>query len=306
MNTSNSTINNNLTLAIINIYIPPTASQLLAWIIAEILTCGIGAIANVILLLVILFHQPLRQSSSSMLIAHSILIDLYTCPIAVSVGAIPTYLGPDYPRSEIYCRFAPLWVYLVYPAEAWATMLLAIHRLAASLSPFQFAKLKTRRAIFILVALPWCATLSIVAWQVRPTAKYRMIPGTAGGCVYQIGDPQAAFLSTLFGTYLPTAVAGFCYLSFLVKTVWDSQKRGQSLRVKQRLEISRTLMLSFVWHCVALYPVMIVVTTFSGAYNTLPQLRFGMKWLLDSLCALNPVCSASCIGIICMSVQIFP
>ncbi|OQV12427.1 hypothetical protein BV898_13303 [Hypsibius exemplaris] len=290
MNFSNDTIIQNATRVTL---IPPAPSELLAWIIAELLTAGIGIVANAILLLAIITYAPLRQSSSSILIGHCILIDIYTCAIAASIAGSPTYLDPDhiYQQTQTFCRFRPLWAYLVYPAEAWATMLLALHRLVASLSPTLFGRLKTRRVISLFLALPWCASLSIVAWQVRPTAKYRMIPSANGGCDYQIGDPQAAFLSTLFGTYLPTAVAGTCYLIFIFKTLWDSRSPtiGQSVRVKRRLEISRTLMLSFVWHCVALYPVVIVVTMFSRPFAAMPKLRLGLRWLLDSLCALNPV-----------------
>lgn len=267
----------------------PTSGQLLSWIVADLLSNSVGAVVNLILLLAFVIHAPLRHSSSFALIVHCVIIDLYTCTVAVPVGAIYLYLGAEYPRSREFCRYLPLWVYLIYPCEAWSTLFLALHRLAAALTPQHFAKLKTRPIITAMIVAPWCTTLCIVSWQTLPGSQYTMVPGEAGGCVYFIGDRRAAFLSSLFGTYLPTALTGASYAIFLVKTFHDLQRREGSPALQRRMEISRTLMLSFLWHCVALYPAVIVVSVFSSAYNSNPALRLGIRWLLDSLSALNPV-----------------
>ena len=163
-----------------------TDGQLLAWIIADGATCIIGAISNLILLLTIFVHPPLRQSSSSALIAHSIVVDLYCCTISVPVGAIILYLGPGHPQAVSFCRYLPLWVYVIYPCEAWATVMLAVHRLAATVSPIFFSKLKSRSVIVGMIVLPWVATFWVVVWQVMWNDKawlsYALICGYILNC----------------------------------------------------------------------------------------------------------------------------
>ncbi|OQV23003.1 hypothetical protein BV898_03053 [Hypsibius exemplaris] len=70
--------------------------QVLGWTVAVLLTNCCGALANILLMLTLILHKPLRQSSSSSLIIHTVCIDLYICALAVPVSAIPIYLGPRY------------------------------------------------------------------------------------------------------------------------------------------------------------------------------------------------------------------
>ena len=67
-------------------------AQTLALFIAIIVTNVLGAIGNILLLLTMLRYPPLRKSSSSPLIMHCIIIDLYITLVAAPAVIIPFYL----------------------------------------------------------------------------------------------------------------------------------------------------------------------------------------------------------------------
>ena len=109
MNLTNFSIGNN-SFANATVYTgalqsPSTDPRVVAWIVASLLTNGFGIVSNTLLILSLLVHKPLRQSSSCSLIIHSIAIDLYATAVAIPIDTIPVYLGPDWPLPKNFCRY---------------------------------------------------------------------------------------------------------------------------------------------------------------------------------------------------------
>ena len=113
----------------------------LGFIIAILLTNSLGVVGNGILLLSLVIYKPLRRSASCSLMAHCVAIDLYSCAIAVPSSAIPFFLGPNYDLPVKYCHYQPVVNYFTLTLGMYATCILAVHRLVATILPHQFVVL---------------------------------------------------------------------------------------------------------------------------------------------------------------------
>ncbi|OQV22998.1 putative Mitogen-activated protein kinase kinase kinase 4 [Hypsibius exemplaris] len=265
--------------------------QLLGWIVGILLTDSFGVIANVVLLLALTVHRPLRHLSSRALITNCVAIDLYTTLISVPTSTIPVYLGPGYAMPWRFCRYQAIPVYIAYSAGLHAAAVLAAYRLIAGVAPRIFAIVSRKVAVNTLILLPWCIALTLnifptidVGWKIRRNS-------VSGGCTYMaIGNSTLPMLIyTTVGIYLPTALTGACYTVVLLKTLCDLRKRRSSRLLHRRLEISRTLFLSFLWHCVTLYPTNIIITFFPSSYSENFGLQLGVRYLGNCFSAINPV-----------------
>ncbi|OQV23005.1 hypothetical protein BV898_03055 [Hypsibius exemplaris] len=267
-------------------------NSVLGWTIAVLLTNCCGALSNVLLLLTLILHKPLRQSSSSSLIIHTVCLDLYICAFAVPVSAIPIYLGPRYELPRWFCQYQSLYVQMMYQTEMYAATMLALHRVVASVSPRLFVRMTTTAAIFWMNALPWMIALVNCLLLAVGHLGYKMVFNHLnGGCTIALSGRGAslALAYTVVGIYIPTAVMGFSYGMFLLKTCRSSGfKRSNRVR-RRRLELSRTMLILFVWHCVSLYPPSIMVGLFPHAYNTNLELQLACKFMGNSCSAINPV-----------------
>ncbi|OQV12495.1 hypothetical protein BV898_13221 [Hypsibius exemplaris] len=271
----------------------PTDSQnvqLLSWLVGLILTNAFGTVANTVLLLVMFVHKSLRRSSSCSLIVHCITIDLYLAAVVQPIFSIPIYLGPLHRLPRYFCQFQPLSVYSVYTAGMYASSNLAIHRLFATVWPQKFTVLTGKPVLVGLIVSPWILALGV---NIFPTLELGIAMGRnpdSGACQFvETGLGQYPLLiSTLFAVYIPTAVTGVCYLLIMAKTYGEvREKKGRY--VQRRLEISRTLFLSFVWHCLTMYPPSVVMAFYADDYAGHFALQLGMHWLIMSFSAMNPV-----------------
>ena len=93
----------------------------------------------------------------------------------------------------------------------------------------------------------------------------------------------------MFGYYLPTGLIGISYVTVLGKTSFDVYHRRGSRSLRRRLEISRMWFLSFLWHCITIYPAAILVTVFLKELIKNFELQLRIKWLGSSFSAVNPV-----------------
>ncbi|OQV23008.1 hypothetical protein BV898_03058 [Hypsibius exemplaris] len=267
--------------------------QVLGWAIAVLLTNGCGALANVLLLLTLILHKSLRRSASSFLIIHTVCLDLYICAFAVPVAVIPTYLGPTYQLPRGFCKYQTLYVHMMYQAEMYAATMLALHRAVATVSPRVFGRMTTKAAISWMIGLPWMIASVNSLLPAVGNLGYRQVDNHLnGGCTFSITSRGAAvaLANTVVGVYIPTAVMGASYAMFIVKTCCHHSGSQRSSRNRQRrMELSRTMLILFVWHCVALYPVSIMLGLFPQQYLSNVGLQLIFKFFVYSFSAINPV-----------------
>ncbi|OQV24799.1 hypothetical protein BV898_01391 [Hypsibius exemplaris] len=289
---SNFSLQNN-TGTVLNVtVVPDHSTQLLIWITAVLTIVSVGTVANILLLLAIAIHKPLRKSSSSALIAHCIAIDLYTTAVTVPTSTIPVYLGPGYYLPRDFCKYQPLFVVFVYPAGMYATCVVAIHRLIATLLPQFFPRFTKRRVIVILILIPWIMAMASDAFPTAGIGLTMQRLNATGSCSYVASGSNwySVLVFTLVTTYIPTAIMGVSYLMVFVKTFLDIRFRtANGPGIRRRLEISRTLFLSFIRHCISLYPLNILIAFFAKEFSANFGFQLGMRWLLNSFAAINPV-----------------
>ena len=132
------------------------SQEVTEWFATIILTNSLGACANVLLLLSLAIHRPLRRSSSWALITHCIAIDLCMICVAVPNTVIPVYLGPHYSLPANFCTYQTLYVYSAYIASFYASGILAIQRLIATVAPDHFLVIfHTKPIIVVMLIAPW-------------------------------------------------------------------------------------------------------------------------------------------------------
>ncbi|OQV16368.1 hypothetical protein BV898_09513 [Hypsibius exemplaris] len=266
-------------------------SELLGFLIAVVLTNAAGTLANIILLVAIFTHRPLRKSSSWLLIVHCIAVDLYTTIVAVPAITVPFYLGPAFPLPEAVCTYQTLYANIAYTAGMYATCVLSIHRLVAVVLPKHFRFFTTTSALLGILTVAWTVTVLVNLFTALGMGSRMVHSSASGGCVIlPTGKSLVPLtLSTAAGYYFPTSLTGLCYVIIFVKTMVDIYGRKSSRLQRRRLEISRTLFLSFLWHCITVYPAVIILTFFPKAFAASFPLQLAIKWLGNSYSALNPV-----------------
>jgi hypothetical protein len=268
-------------------------SQYLGWIITVLLTNTLGTLVNILLLLALVIHRPLRRSSSCALIAHCVVIDLYTTAVTVPTATIPVYLSATYNLPKHFCKYQSLFIFMAYGAGMYASSILAIHRLVATIFPRYFKVLTRKPIIACMIVLPWIVTMTLNVFPAVESGLKLSRANSSGGCSYistRKNENGPIFLYTIFGTYFPTAVMGISYLIVLLKTSIDLRAKRVSQALRRRLEISRMLFLSFLWHCIAIYPIIILITFFPKELAANVPLLLVSRWMSNSFSAINPVC----------------
>ncbi|OWA50192.1 hypothetical protein BV898_14717 [Hypsibius exemplaris] len=266
---------------------------LLAWLTTILSVNFFGTIFNVLLLFVMAFHPPLRRSSSYALIVHCILIDLYITAVSVPMSTVPTFLGPTYQLPEYYCLFKVMFVYASYAASINASCLLAIQRLIAAVSPKYTEILSRKPALFFMLLIPWCVAIFV---DIIPAFGFgvrlaHVNSWVAGSCIYVSSSdrPYGLIVYAVVAYFLPTVVMTVSYVLVLVKTRRALRRKRSSRLLQRRLEISRTLCLSCVWHCLTIYPGTIINNLSAEKYVANVALQLSVRWFANSFSAINPV-----------------
>ncbi|OQV20014.1 hypothetical protein BV898_06018 [Hypsibius exemplaris] len=242
--------------------------QLFWWIFGVLATNTFGALANIILLIAMVIHRPLRQFQSRALIIHCILIDIYASIIQVPTATIPVYLTMAYPLAKDFCLYQGIFGYFTYAASMYSASVLALHRVVATIFPRHFNFLTTERATICLIVLPW---FPIVIINIFPALKIGLVMRrnvyTAACSFARTGKSDVAInVYTTFAYYVPTVIMGVSYFIVLIKTWITYQEKKSSRALQRRLEISWMLFVSFIWHCCTIYPFIIVNAFFSKEF----------------------------------------
>ena len=270
--------------------IVPQDAPHFAVFIGIMVTNFFGSAANIILLLAMIRCPPLRKSSSSALIMHCIIIDLCTTLLAMPSMMITSQIGAVYNLPETACKFQSLYVYIVFPLNMYASCILAIHRLIATIFPRKFDYFTKKPAIIFMIIFPWIVAFIIdvfPAFQIGSKVVKNL--SGSGGCIVITTKRFSLIVSTIFGYYVPTILIGVSYVIVLCKTKYAVHRRRTSRSLRRRLEISRMLFVSFLWHCITIYPAMVFVTLFLKQFTEYQSLQLAIKWLGSSFSAVNPV-----------------
>ncbi|OQV19450.1 hypothetical protein BV898_06441 [Hypsibius exemplaris] len=263
--------------------------SLLYFTVFLLLTNAFGTVANILLLLAIAIHRPLRKTVSHILIAHCLVLDLASTIVSVPASVVQVYLPPHLPAY--FCRYEGLLVYGVNMAISWATTVIALQRLAAALLHRHFKTFMTTRGFLrAMLLFPWLVTAILVVFTTTETGLKIARLG-AGNCVIVSASNSSTpvFVYTVFSRYLPTVLDGVSYLVVLTKTCGDLRRRPGSHSLQRRLELSRMLFLSFLWRCCTVYPSTVAISFFPAEYarNFAAQMATAFLWF--SFGAIDPI-----------------
>jgi hypothetical protein len=113
-------------------------SSLIIFMIITMTINVIGAIANLTIFIATMTYRPLRKSSSCPLLAHCILLDLFSTICPEPGLLLITYFGSIFELPKNFCHgFGPL-LFVTLFTNNWAHATLAINRLIAAVFPHQY------------------------------------------------------------------------------------------------------------------------------------------------------------------------
>ncbi|OQV12850.1 hypothetical protein BV898_12871 [Hypsibius exemplaris] len=276
---------------------PKYAGAWLAWLIVQLLICLFGTVANAVLILVTCLYRKIRESSSSPLIIHCTALDLYLSAVVSPLTTILAYLGPGQYLPPNFCRYSAIGFFIFYYIQVWAACCLAFQRLIATLFPLHYQKFVTTRALVIMFVFPWLLNLLI---NIFPTLRigtesteWRQV----GGCTFvPHGHSTSIFHS--FSLYLPSVLIGSFYVLILGRTVYVLRFRRDSRTgknapfaalLRRRLEISKTLFVSFLWMCLAMYPLTFALSFAPTVFGRNIYAHILIRLFFSSYSSLNPI-----------------
>ena len=193
------------------------------WFIVTTLISFIGALL-LIILLVSSVQQKEHRTGTRILIVHLMLLQLLLLGFTYPVVNIQSYFavldGVNITtvthRPLIHCPSAMFLLIAGRHAESWASLLLAVNRFAATVFPHLYRKLVTRKALTVMIVVPWCVGLSAnvplwfgVGLQYVTGRPYSM-------CTVRETDIYAIGWATI-GVYVPIAFTGLIYGFLLVR-----------------------------------------------------------------------------------------
>ncbi|OQV23007.1 hypothetical protein BV898_03057 [Hypsibius exemplaris] len=104
--------------------------------------------------------------------------------------------------------------------------------------------------------LSWMIALVTNLLLALDNMAYHLVDNRSnGGCTFLLTGkgPNVPLANTIVGIYIPTAVIGISYAMFLLKTCRHHSGPQSGSRIcRRRLELSRTMLILFMWHCASL------------------------------------------------------
>ncbi|GAU97208.1 hypothetical protein RvY_08547 [Ramazzottius varieornatus] len=268
--------------------------------VTVLVTNAIGVPANLLMLAAIVTYQPLRRSKGVALLIQCVVIDILLSAIVGPISSIILLLGPRHALPPMFCRLGySLINYTIHPASLYAMALTAVQRLCATLFPLTYRRLFTRKSIAAMILLPRLIAFTLSAF---PAAAYQVqmvrSPAT-GGCflVPVVSNGKTMLVYITMSIYLPTSVTCDAYVILLLRS-WlllrrekqnAGNNKGKLHSLQHRLGITRGLFLSFLWHCLAIYPFALMVTFFPEILSTSSLIGALFRWMTLSFATMNPV-----------------
>lgn len=268
--------------------------------VTVLVTNAIGVPANLLMLAAIVTYQPLRRSKGVALLIQCVVIDILLSAIVGPISSIILLLGPRHALPPMFCRLGySLINYTIHPASLYAMAFTAVQRLCATLFPLAYRRLFTKKSIAAMILLPWLIAFTLSAF---PAAAYqvqivRSPPREVVSLVPVVSNGKTMLAYITMSIYLPTCVTCVAYVTLLLRS-WlllslekqnDGNNKGKLHSLQHRLGITRGLFLSFLWHCLAIYPFALMVTFFPEILSTSSLTGTLFRWMTLSFATMNPV-----------------
>ena len=221
------------------------------------------------------------------------------------------------PHSPIDCASLMFMHMTTAYTEAWAAMLLAVNRFAATAFPHScFPRLTSRAALLTVILVPWCLGLgaNLPVWFGVGGSQFGAAVLPYPMCVLRSKGVYTTMFRPIIGSYLPIGLMGLVYGMLLVWLLVTDRGRHRlvhvlttsgpsgplfgraAVRAARQLTLTKILFWSFVLHAACFFPGVVIVQSF-------PQLLvrhfIATLWVFQTLIvsghAFSPVCSWSLI-----------
>ena len=292
------------------------------WFIVTTFISTVGAIL-LILLLLSTVQQRKHYTGTRLLIVHLMLLQLLllgvTFPVLNTQGYLVVldsvvigsggYVTAIRHQPFIHCPSLMFLHVSIIHTQAWAALLLAVNRFAATVFPYQYRQIVAKKALIFMLLLPWCVGLGInVPLWFDVGVSYAVTRPYPLCTTRSVAGPYPTVWSTI-GNYLPTGLMGLAYGILLVRLLISGRNRvggtagpiepkpavqprlrqkpvglgGLAARERQ-LSLTKMLLLSFVWYTVCFVPGPVILTGFS---NSVVRSYMLTLWVVRTLIILG-------------------
>ena len=272
--------------------IPDDLSAVTVWFVVTMLLCSIGALLLILLLLSLVYIKK-YHTGTRFLIMHLMLLQLLLLGFVYPVVSIQSYLAvldgissrgtttnAATRRLPIHCPTLMFLAVSIMDSELWASFFLSGNRLTAIVFPHHYHRLITKRALIVMVVLPWCIGLGVNVPLWFGVGVYYALGRPYTFCTTRATGPYAVAWATV-GAYIPIGLTGLFY-GLLLKRLLNRRNRAvrhalcvelerphmaqpslnNQVARKRQLSLTKMLLLSFVWYVICFFPGPVIITGF--------------------------------------------
>ena len=214
-------------------------------------------------------------------------------------------LGPSYKLRPNFYRFYA--IFGLIPSGVglyvYANCALAIQRLIAVLFPHQYRRFVTPIATRCFIIIPWVISMLMHSFLATGVINFSVIQSkerTIEHCFIRSSDDRKGIAVSMYivtQMHIPLRTIGIAYSVLLIKTVIELRREKKKpynvVRIdmlRRRLDISRGLFVSFLWHIVGTYQLIYTSGVIPpDTLQRLSKIRPFLRVLAASYSALNPV-----------------
>ena len=163
-----------------------------------------------------------------------------------------------------------------------------MHRLIATVFPGPFQTFASWKMTAGLIILPWVMAMTSATLTVLGIGSRSFQSTVTGGCSLVPNAPRGLLpASTVILAHVPMALMAASYIVILVKTCQSMRQSPGNRTLRRRLEISRTLFLTFVLQAATIYPPVVVMQWLPGELFTQVKVHLAIIWWVDSFAVIN-------------------
>ncbi|OWA49924.1 hypothetical protein BV898_14458 [Hypsibius exemplaris] len=266
---------------------------LIAWAAVMLILCLFGVIFNAILIGVIAASRRLRQGTG-VLILNLIITCFLMCGIHYPLHTL-LVMGRNFWAfsPEQSCIAAHYLLNVTNFTYNWADASLGINRVIATIFPGYYHAWTSRRVGWITIVLCWgiSAGTNLPFCFGRWNGWYSV--SNLGQCGMTIRGSSAVWVMSA-NTYVPYGIVTFATVVVVGKLLlrWLGQTVGQAaqqaLLFRRRLNLAKTLLLSFLFSLLCSIPLPIVSGFYPWAYGMVPSLSLWFRVLMVSQSVFSP------------------
>ncbi|OWA50701.1 hypothetical protein BV898_15210 [Hypsibius exemplaris] len=285
----------NVSAAIEKIWLTYTA-PLNGWLAFTIIIWIGGSLFNLAILLTVLFNR--QRSSSKVLIAHQLLLDLLQCALSMPADIFSTlYLRPFSSPGCAVMRVPFVWIECT---AHWTALATTVNRFVAILFPQFYKRVSGPAGIFWFSAVPWLIGFLLSLPYQTGYGGYFMSNPPWYRCVLISSDKFSINNILYFGFVTPMALLALLYLALSLRMTVFAPNRGNRVsysvpvdgmkqRLQKRYAVAKMLFLSSMLYVVFYLPNPVISWAAPQLLNGTPMPRM---WLRTVYCLgffINPV-----------------